>query len=206
MLTIVGKIINERKQVVAYKVSDGKNVKIFNVQDMYNLYRSGSLPIIKSFDINTGKITLNNINDTLIPVFYNDKCVNNSIAVVKIIKQDNKQIGAIVTDFMANLVSLRLSDIVNLVNKEITLYNAKIVNDNIFSKFGEFEVLDYTAKRKSDVNVSKEKKSGVEDSSGETPDMSAFEIDYMGILRNYNGVVPKILNIPSGIKIKLINK
>ena len=139
MYTIVGKIVNENKQTIGYKICDGSQVGDFSIKDVYAEYKKGNLPIIKAFD-NTGNISLNNIDDSLLPVFYNGICINRSIAVIKLVKDDTDNIiGAVVTTPDGKLKILSLVNILKL-NKELTLYNAKVVNNSLVSKYGEFEV------------------------------------------------------------------
>ena len=142
MFIIVGKIVNAVGETLGYKVSDGNCVRDFNIGAIYNEYKKGSLPIIKNFDVDTGAISLNNIDDKLLPVFYNGRCINNSIAVIKLMKiydTDKDVVGVVVTTLNGELKTFRFSDIFKLSQK-VTLYNAKIINRSLISKYGVFEV------------------------------------------------------------------
>ena len=146
MYTIVGKVINSNNKVIGYKICDGEQVGDFSVAEVYSEYGKGNLPIIKNFNTNTGEISLNGIKDELIPVFCDGVCTNKSIAVIKLVKAYNSNtiLGAVVTDLKGNLGVLNLASIKELSEK-YTLYNAKIVNGSLVSKYRTFEVITYKA-------------------------------------------------------------
>ena len=139
MFVIVGKIA-DGKQVIGYKVSNGTTVKDVSIEDVYKEYRKGNLPVIKSFDKCTGEISLNNINDKLIPEYQNGVCVNNSVAIVKLVNihDKGKSVSGAVVVIDGELKTLSMSNVVEL-GKEHIIYNAKVVGNNIVSKFGTFE-------------------------------------------------------------------
>lgn len=142
MYTIVGKVINDNNQIVGYKICNGDKVGDFSIADVYAEYKKGNIPVIKDFNTNTGDISLNSIDDKLLPIFHNGICVNNSIAIIKVIKKyssDTNISGAMITDLNGNLMTLKLSDVIS-IGKQHTLYNAKVVNNRLISKYGEFEI------------------------------------------------------------------
>lgn len=92
---------------------------------------------------------MNNINDKLIPEYQNGVCVNNSVAIVRLVNiHDNgKSVSGAVVVIDGELKALSMSGVVEL-GKKYSIYNVKIVGNNIVSKFGTFET--QVKNRKSD--------------------------------------------------------
>ena len=93
MYFIVGKTINQSKQVISYLITNGEGIKEVTPQQVYVEYQNDNLPYLKGFNTNTGEVDFKNIDNSLIPTFYNSRGINNNISVLKILEENNKQIG-----------------------------------------------------------------------------------------------------------------
>ena len=54
MYFIVGKTINQSKQVISYLITNGEGIKEVTPQQVYVEYQNDNLPYLKGFNTNTG--------------------------------------------------------------------------------------------------------------------------------------------------------
>ena len=142
MYFIVGKAINQNKQVISYLITDGNSVREVTPQQVYIEFQKGNLPYLKGFNTNTGEVDFKNIDNKLIPTFYNGRGINNSASVLQVLKENGKQIGVRILVALGKIMNVSLSDIVKLVNgKKIQLFNAKIVNNKVVMKYTDITVV-----------------------------------------------------------------
>ena len=136
MYFIVGKCINQEKHTVSYIITDGEGIKEVAPQQVYIEYQRGNLPYLNGFNTNTGELDFKNIDNTLIPTFYNGRSINNSVSVLKVLEENGKQIGVRILVASGKIINIRLLEIIQLANSnKIQLFNAKIVNDKIVMKY-----------------------------------------------------------------------
>ena len=136
MYFIVGKTINQNKQIISYLITDGEGVREVTPQQVYLEYQRGTLPYLKGIDSNTGEVDFKNIDNSLIPTFYNGSGINNNVSVLKILEKNNNQIGVRILVASGKIMNVSLLDIIKLVSsKKIKLFNAKIVNNKVVMKY-----------------------------------------------------------------------
>lgn len=136
MYFIVGKCINQGKHTVSYIITDGEGIKEVTPQQVYIEYQHGNIPYLNGFNTNTGELDFKNIDNTLIPTFYNGRSINNSVSVLKVLEENGKQIGVRILVASGKIINIRISEIIQLANSnKIQLFNAKIVNDKIVMKY-----------------------------------------------------------------------
>ena len=142
MYFIVGKTINQNKQVLSYLITDGEGIREVASQQVYVEYQNGNLPYLKGFNTNTGEVDFKNIDNSLIPTFYNGRGINNNASVLKILEENNKQIGVRILVASGKIMNVSLSDIIKLVSSnKIQLFNAKIVNNKVVMKYADTTVV-----------------------------------------------------------------
>ena len=185
MYFIVGKTINQRRQVVSYLITDGEGIKEVALQQVYIEYLTDRLPYLKGINSNTGEVNFKNIDNSLIPTFYNGRGISNSVSVLKILEENNRQIGVRVLVASGKILNVRLSDIIKLVNnKEIQLFNAKLVNNKIVMKYAETVVTETSG--------------GNEEVTINNYDKNKFIIGNNLMLIKYTGNDKKVI-IPKGV-------
>ena len=159
MYFIVGKTINQNKQIVSYLITDGNDVQEVAPQQVYIEYQKGNLTYLKGFNTTTGEVDFQNINNSLITTFYNGRGISNSVSVLKILEENNKQIGVRILVASGKIKNVRLLDIIKLVNdKRIQLFNAKVVNNKIVMKYAGTAVTE-TSRGNEEVTINNYDKS-----------------------------------------------
>ena len=139
MYTVVGKIVDPKKStsfdlnILGYKISDGFVVRDVNYRELKDLCKQRLVRNVQDCCDFTKSITLYNINNR-IPEFHGSRCVNNSIAVVALVKKykNDKSFNVIVTNLQGNLKTLSLAEVIKL-SKGRTLYNAAVINGQLVS-------------------------------------------------------------------------
>ena len=79
--------------MTSYLITDGKDIREVTLQQVYIEYQKGNLPYLKGFNTTTGEVDFKNIDNTLLPVFYKGRGINNNVSVLKILEENGKQIG-----------------------------------------------------------------------------------------------------------------
>ena len=82
MYFIVGKTINQGKQILSYLITDGDGIKAVTPQQVFVEYQNGNLSYLKGFNTNTGGVDFKNIDNSLITTFYNGHGISNSVSVI----------------------------------------------------------------------------------------------------------------------------
>ena len=142
MYFIVGKTINQNKQIVSYLITDGNDVQEVSPQQVYVEYQKGNLPYLKGFNNNV-EVDFKNIDNTLIPTFCNGGGINNSVSVLRILTDKGNQIGVRLLLPSNKIKNIRLSELLQYINNDtILLFNAKIVNNKVVMKYANIQSLE----------------------------------------------------------------
>ena len=186
MYFIVGKTINQGKQLLSYIITDGNSIREVTPQQVYVEYQNGNLPYLKGFNTNTGEVDFKNIDNTLIPTFYNGRGISNSVSVLKVLEENGKQIGVRLLLPSTKIANIRLSELIQHVNNNtIQLFNAKIVNNKVVMKYADTTVTESNRGNKEEVTIN-------------NYDKSKFVIDDNLKLIRYKGNDKKVI-IPKGV-------
>ena len=135
MYFIVGKTINQNRQIISYLITDGNGVQEVSPLQVYIEYLSDNLPYLKGFNNTNGEVDFKNIDNSLLPTFYNGRGINNNVSVLQILTDKGRQIGVRLLLPSTKITNIRLSELLRYVNNNtIQLFNAKVVNNKVVMK------------------------------------------------------------------------